>query len=47
MIEHPRARLARLLGLALAYDRRGIERVQWLPPATLPAIDGPWRIYRF
>jgi hypothetical protein len=33
--------------LALAYDRRGVERVQFLAPATLPAIPGPLRIYRF
>jgi len=45
--EHPRAKLARLFGLALAYDRRGLYPVQWLPPDTLPTIEGPWRIYRF
>ena len=44
---HPRSRLARLLGLSLAYDARGLERVQWLAPGMLPAIPGPWRIYRF
>lgn len=47
MTEHPRARLARLFSLALAYDARGLERVQFLAPDTLPTIPGPWRIYRF
>ena len=45
--EHPRAKLARLLGLALAYDRRGIERVEFLAPGMKPAVAGPWTIYRF
>jgi hypothetical protein len=36
-----------LLGLSLAYDARGLEPVQWLAPDMLPAIPGPWRIYRF
>lgn len=47
MNEHPRARLARLFGLSLAYDRRQLERVQFLAPGTLPTLPGPWTIYRF
>ena len=41
MIEHPRARLARLFNLSLAYDQRQIERVQFLAPGMLPTIPGP------
>jgi hypothetical protein len=47
MIEHPRAQLARLLDLGIAYDRRGLNRPQFLAPGMKPSITGPWTIYRF
>ena len=47
MAEHPRARLARLFDLRIAYDPRGLNRVQFLAPGMEPKIEGPWRIYGF
>ena len=42
-----RIRIARLFGLALAYDPRGLNRPEYLAPGMLPSVAGPWRIYRF
>jgi hypothetical protein len=47
MTEHPRARLARLFNLRLAYDRRGLNRLQYLTQDMRPSIEGPWTIYGF
>jgi len=47
MKQHPRARLARLFDLRLAYDRRGLERPQFLTRGMRPRIEGPWTIYGF
>jgi hypothetical protein len=45
--EHPRARLARLFNLSIAFDRRGLHRPQFLAPGMKPDIEGPWTIYGF
>jgi hypothetical protein len=47
MDEHPRARLARLFGLALAYHRGGDHRPEFLKPGMQPNKAGLWTIYRF
>jgi hypothetical protein len=47
MTEHPRARLARLLDLGIAYDRNGLNRPEFLTWGMKPAIAGTWTVYRF
>jgi len=47
MNEHPRARLARSLGLALAYSRDGDHGPEFLKPGMQPTKAGRWTIYSF
>lgn len=47
MSEHPRARIARLFDLALAYEQSYRHPPQVLAPGMMPTLEGRWRIYRF